>query len=96
MKYVYVLLVTIAFNSVYAQEWVPYNSQNHTFQQTTNFVQQVPVQVVQPQPVVMYQYVPYIVNQPVVIEKRCFFHSAQRVTYVPIVQYYYQPVILYR
>jgi hypothetical protein len=91
----YLLFVTVVSFSgvVYAQNWIPYqNNPPQLVQQTVT--QQSYVQ--QSQPVVYYQYVPYVVNQPTVIEERCWFHRTHKVVYVPQLQYFYQPVLIYR
>jgi hypothetical protein len=87
-----VISMTIVCGNIYAQEWIPYQPQNHVVQ--TTVTQQS--YVYQPQPVVIYQYVPYVVNQPVVVEHRCLLYRTQRVVYVPQTQYFYQPVVVYR
>ena len=87
-----VISMIIVCNNMYAQEWIPYQPQNHVVQ--TTVTQQS--YVYQPQPVVVYQYVPYVVHQPVVVEQRCFLYRTQRVVYVPQTQYFYQPVVVYR
>lgn len=76
-------------SNLYAQEWVVYNQ----------YVQpqpQVQTVYVQPQPVVIYQWVPYTVQQNIVVEKRCFLHSYETVISRPVTQWVLQPTVVYR
>lgn len=82
-----VFLFSLISNS-YAQEWIPY--------QTPVVQPIVQYQVYQPQPVVVYQLVPYIVQQNILIEKHCLFHRTQTLVTRPVLQYVYQPVIIYQ
>ena len=46
-----------------------------------------------PQPTVIYGWVPYYYNVPVVTERRCWFLRKERhITYQPQLQWYYQPL----
>ena len=85
-----VMLFLIGVSSnLYAQEWVAYNP----------YVQpQPPIQMVyvQPQPVVVYQWVPYSVQQNVVVEQRRLFCVNQTVVSRPTIQWMLQPVVVYR
>ena len=46
-----------------------------------------------PQPTVIYGWVPYYHNVPVVTERRCWFLRKERhITYQPQLQWYYQPL----
>lgn len=46
-----------------------------------------------PQPTAVYGWVPYYYNVPVVKERRCWFLRKERqITYLPQVQWYYQPL----
>jgi hypothetical protein len=48
-----------------------------------------------PQPRVVYGWVPYYYNVPVVTERRCWFLRRERqLTYQPQVQWYYQPLFV--
>jgi hypothetical protein len=88
----FVLLIMLVCSDAYSQEWIPY-------QGNTNIVQTTVTQqsyVYQPQPVIVHQYVPYVVNQPVIVEQRCLIYRTQKVVYIPQVQYVYQPVLVYR
>jgi hypothetical protein len=76
-------------SNLHAQEWVGYNQ----------YIQPQPqIQTVylQPQPVVIYQWVPYSVQQNVVVEQRRFFHVNQTVISRPVVQWVLQPMVIYR
>lgn len=91
----YIFLAIMTYNNAYAQEWIPYQGQHiQSVIQTTNTIQQSIPYVYQP--VINYQYVPYIVNHPVVIEHRCLFYKTQKIIYFPQVQYFYQPVVIYK
>ena len=76
-------------SNLYAQEWVGYNQ----YIQTQPQIQTV---YMQPQPVVIYQWVPYSVQQNVVVEQRRFFCVNQTVISRPVVQWVLQPVVIYR
>jgi len=75
-------------SNLYAQEWIPYQQYVEPIPQT--------VYVQQPQPVLIYQYVPYTVQQNIVVEKRCLFVKTQTVVSRPVIQWIYQPVLIYR
>lgn len=75
-------------SNLYAQEWVAYNQ----------YVQpqpQIQTVYVQPQPVIVYQWVPYTVQQNVVVEQRRLFCVNQTIVSRPTVQWVLQPVIVY-
>lgn len=85
---VMLFLMSVSSN-LYAQEWVAYNQ----------YVQpqpQIQTVYVQPQPVVIYQWVPYAVQQNVVVEQRRLFCVNQTVVSRPTVQWILQPVVVYR
>jgi len=90
----FVLLLTAGICN--AQEWIPYNPTNvyQINQQSITSVSTVYQQ--RYQPVVVYQLVPIITYQNYVVEKQCFFHRIQTVTTQPVVQWTYQPVLIYR
>lgn len=76
-------------SNLYAQEWVAYNP----------YVQpQPPIQTVyvQPQPVIVYQWVPYNVQQNVIVEQRRLFCVNQTVVSRPVTQWILQPMVIYR
>lgn len=83
--FVVLFLLVLSSNS-YAQEWVAYNQPQP----------QIQMVYVQPQPVIIYQWVPYIVQQNIVVEKRCFFHTNQTIATRPVVQWVLQPIVVYR
>ena len=48
-----------------------------------------------PQPTVVYSWIPYYYNVPVVTERRCWFLRKERqITYLPRVQWYYRPLVI--
>ena len=71
-------------SNLYAQEWIGY------------IQPQIQTVYLQPQPVVIYQWVPYSVQQNVVVEQRRFFHVNQTVISRPVVQWVLQPMVIYR
>jgi hypothetical protein len=76
-------------SNLYAQEWVAYNQ----------YIQpqpQIQMVYIQPQPVVVYQWVPYAVQQNVVVEQRRLFCVNQTVVSRPTIQWILQPVVVYR
>lgn len=75
----------------FTQEWIPYV--NHTIITVT---EQTQVVYRQPQPVMVYQWIPYIIPQSYVVEKRCLLHKTYHVMNQPTVQWIYQPVVTYR
>lgn len=85
------LFLFVGINNVNAQDWIPLQK----YQQTT-VVQTVPVINPVPQPFVVYQWVPVVVNQNTIVEQYCLFRRTQTVTVQPSIQWVYQPVIIYR
>ena len=76
-------------SNLYAQEWVTYNQ----------YVQpqpQIQIIYVQPQPVIVYQWVPYTVQQNVIVEQRRLFCVNQAVVTRPAIQWILQPVVIYK
>lgn len=74
-------------SNLYAQEWIGYNQ----------YIQpQIQTVYLQPQPVIIYQWVPYSVQQNVVVEQRRFFCINQTVVSRPVVQWVLQPMVIYR
>lgn len=85
---VMIFLMGVSSN-MYAQEWVAYNQ----------YVQpqpQIQTVYVQPQPLVIYQWVPYTVQQNVVVEQRRLFCVNQTVVSRPTVQWILQPIVIYK
>ena len=76
-------------SSLYAQEWIAYN-------QYVQPQQQIQTVYVQPQPAIVYQWVPYTVQQNLVVEQRRLFCVSQTVISRPTVQWVFQPVVIYR
>lgn len=77
-------------SNAYSQEWIPYQQTV----QTSYSVQQT--YIYQPQPIVVYRWVPQIIQENFVIERRCLFHTTQTVVAKPTVQWILQPVVIYR
>ena len=83
-----ILFSMIVSSNLYAQEWVAYNQ----------YVQP-PIHTVyiqQSQPVIVYQWVPYTVQQNVIVEQKCLFYVNQTVVARPTVQWFLQPMVIYR
>jgi len=83
------MLISIGSN-LYAQEWIPYQ------QPTQAVVQTQVVYVPQPQPVIVYQWVPYFTQQNVIVEQHRIFCRTQTVVTRPFTQWIIQPVVIYR
>lgn len=76
-------------SNMYAQEWVAYNQ----------YVQpqpQIQTVYVQPQPVLIYQWVPYTIQQNIVVEQRRLFCVNQTIVSRPTVQWVLQPMVIYK
>lgn len=54
-----------------------------------------PVSPVQ-QPIVVYQWVPYVDHQTMIVENYCLLRRTQTVVARPVVRWVYQPVLIYR
>jgi len=95
IKYVlcFILLTTGVCD---AQEWISYNPTNFYPVNQRIITSASTVYQQQYQPVVIYQWVPVATYQNYVVEKHCFFHRTQIVTTQPVVQWIYQPVVVYR
>jgi hypothetical protein len=86
-----VLFMLMSISSkVYAQNWIPYQEVVQPVVQTQT------VYVNQPQPVIVYQWVPYVVQQNVVVEQQRIFCRTQTIISKPFTQWILQPVIVYR
>lgn len=85
---VMIFLMGVSSN-LYAQEWMAYNP--HVQSQP-----QIQMVYVYPQPVVVYQWVPYTVQQNVVVEQRRLFCVNQTVVSRPTVQWILQPMVIYK
>lgn len=82
-----VMLFLMGVSSAYAQEWIAYQQ----------YVEPIPQTVyAQPQPLVIYQWTPYTVQQNVVVEQRRLFCVNQTVISRPTTQWILQPVVIYR
>ena len=82
---------TVSSQYGFCQEWIPYQNPS-----PVTIVEQTRVIYRPPQPVIIYQWVPYMVEQPYIIEKRCFFQRTSHIEYRPTIQWAYQPVVIYR
>ena len=89
MKKILLILVAMIFtNSIYAQDvWVPYRAE---------IVSPQPAYLSYSQPTIYYQAVPYYNYQTTVVEHRCMFHVRKQIITKPIIQWVYQPVIIYK
>jgi hypothetical protein len=87
----FVMLCIMGVSSLaYAQEWVAYREIVQPAPQTEM------VYIAQPQPVVVYQWVPYVVQQNVIVEQHRLFCRTQTVMTRPFTQWVLQPVVVYR
>lgn len=86
--FVMLFLMGVSSN-LYAQEWVAYNQ----YLQPQPQIQTV---YVQPQPVLIYQWVPYTVQQNIVVEQRRLFCVNQTIVSRPTVQWVLQPIVIYK
>jgi hypothetical protein len=84
------LMIMSVGSNLYAQNWIPYQEPIQPVVQT-----QV-VYVSQPQPVVVYRWVPYTVQQNVIVEQQRIFCRTQTVVTKPVTQWIFQPVVIYR
>ena len=76
-------------SNMYAQEWVAYN-------QYVQSQPQIQTIYVQPQPVLVYQWIPYTVQQNIVVEQRRLFCVNQTIVSRPTVQWILQPMVIYK
>jgi hypothetical protein len=83
------VMIVIGTNT-YAQNWIPYQ------EQIQPVIQPQVVYVQQPQPVVVYQWVPYISQQNFVVEQQRVFCRTQTIVTRPFTQWILQPVVIYR
>jgi len=74
----------------YAQEWISFQGYPQT-----QVVQQY-VQVYQPQPFLVYQLTPVVVQQNIIVEQKYLFCKKQTIITQPVTQWVYQPVIVYK
>lgn len=89
-----VLLCLVINDKVNAQNWIAYQGyQNPTVQIITTYP--VVIQPV-PQPIVVNQWVPFIVPQTTVIEHHCLFRKTQKIVTEPVMQWIYMPVVIYK
>jgi hypothetical protein len=84
------LMIMSIGSNLYAQNWIPY-------QETVQpVVQTQVVYMPQPQPVVIYQWVPYVAQQNVIVEQQCLFRRTQTVVSRPFTHWVLQRVVIYR
>jgi len=83
------MLVSVASKS-YAQNWIPYQ------EVVQPVVQAQIVYVYQPQPTIVYQWVPYASQQNFVLEQQRIFCRTQTIVSRPFTQWVLQPVVVYR
>ena len=89
-----ILLCLVINDKVNAQNWIPYQAYPiQTVQVTTAYP--VVIQPV-PQPIVVNQWVPFIVPQTTVIEHHCLFRKTQKIVTEPVMQWIYMPVVIYK
>lgn len=85
-------------NQIYAQnEWVPYREPYITQNISQNIILQTNIEniYIRP-PVLMYDWMPYYINQMAILEKRNnWFCQQQYIIYQPTIQWVYQPVWKY-
>ncbi len=87
--FVMLMLIGLGSNG-YAGEWIAYQEPVQPVVQT-----QV-VYVQQPQPFVIYQWVPYTYHQNFVVEQQRIFCKTQTIVSRPFTQWVLQPIVVYR
>jgi hypothetical protein len=87
--FIVIMLMSVG-SSLYAQNWIPYQE---TIQPV---VQTQVVYIAEPQPVVIYQWVPYVVQQNVIVEQQRIFCRTQTVVTRPFTHWILQPMVIYR
>lgn len=86
------LFLLINMGSANAQYWIPFQGYNTQTIQTTHSYHINHV----PQPIVVYQWVPVVMQQNTVIDNFCLFRRTQTVVTQPVIQWVYQPFLVYR
>jgi hypothetical protein len=89
------IAVTALCTNAYAQNWIPYQEYREPVFQTITTIQQYQVPTI-PQPIIVYQWTPYAVNQNIILEQRCLFHKTQKLISVPQTYWTLQPVMMYK
>ena len=92
MKYLIALATLFIATEIYAQEWIAYQQYPQPVVQQNIVYPIVPVH----QPVIVHQWVPYPIQQNIVVEQHCLFRRTQTVISRPTIQWVYQPVVIYR
>ena len=75
-----------------ASEWIPHVPYTRSIVQETISPPVIQYQYTVPQ--VYYQWMPYVVNQPLITERRCLIFKRTVVENVPVIQWVYQPVVI--
>lgn len=90
MKNISMMLVIflMSISNIYAQDWIPYRENNV-------IVNTQPIYYVQ-QPLIVYQWISIVVQQNTVVEQHCLFRKVQTIINQPVIQWVYQPVLIYR
>ena len=78
-----------------AQNWIPYQGYAISTTSQTTYTYPFIMQPV-PQPVVFYQWTPYVVPQTTIVEHQCLFLKTQKVVTEPVVQWFYVPTLIYK
>jgi hypothetical protein len=89
----FIFCFTINFDAN-AQNWIPYQEyQTQTVQVTNTY----PVVFYpNPQPVIFYQWTPYMIQQATIIEHECWFRKTRKIVTVPTIQWFYAPTMIYK
>lgn len=97
-KYIYTMLASLSClaisNIANAQNWIPYQPYQTQNIQVTN-TYPVIIQSV-PQPIVVNQWVPFIVPQTTIVEQHCLFRKTQKIITEPVTRWIYMPVVVYK
>lgn len=100
-KYVLMALACCCFfglgSITIADEWVAYQVTPVIMPNinTTTHSQSYSISL-QPQPIIVYQWVPYTTHYYTTIESRCLFRREQTLIVQPMTRWLYQPHIIYR
>lgn len=86
-----ILFILMGLSSnLYAQNWIPYQEVVRPVTQT-----QI-IYIHQPQPFIIYQWIPYTSHQNIIVEQQRIFCRTQTIVNKPFTQWVLQPVIVYR
>lgn len=92
MKTLIFALVSLFAFECCASEWIQHVPHT-TIIEETKVVQPI-IQYQQTVPQVYYQWIPYVINQPVITERRCLIFTKTVVNNIPVVQWVYQPIVI--